>query len=51
MKVEEAYTILTEHTRQYVPMYDSEALEVAINASERVRSIVRCEEWPAQSPC
>lgn len=44
MKVEEAYKILTEHTRQYVPMYDSEALEVAISALERVRSIVRCEE-------
>lgn len=30
MTYEEAYKILTEHTRHYVPTYDIEALEVAI---------------------
>ena len=34
MTLEQAYKILTEHTRQYVPMYDAEALEVAIKAVE-----------------
>ena len=32
MTYEEAYKILTEHTRNYVPVCDSEALEVAIKA-------------------
>ena len=36
MTLEQAYKILTEHTRQYVPMYDVEALEVAIKAIEKV---------------
>ena len=30
MTIEQAYKILTEHTRQYVGMYDAKALEVAI---------------------
>lgn len=34
MTLEQAYKILTEHTRQYVGMYDSEALEVAIKVME-----------------
>lgn len=36
MTLEEAYKILTEHTRNYIPLYDSEALEVAIKALEEV---------------
>ena len=35
MTYEEAYKILTEHTRNYVPHYDSEALEVAIKAVKK----------------
>ena len=34
MTIEQAYKILTEHTRHYVPLYDEEALEVAIEALE-----------------
>lgn len=35
MTYEEAYKILTEHTRNYVGLKDAEALEVAIGAVEK----------------
>lgn len=35
MTFEKAHTILTEHTRNYIPLCDSEALEVAIKAVEK----------------
>ena len=34
MTIEQAYKILTEHTRYYVPLYDEDALEVAIKVLE-----------------
>ena len=38
MTYEEAYKILTEHTRNYIPLCDSEALEVAIKVlKERMK--------------
>lgn len=36
MTYEEAYKILTEHTRNYVGLKDAEALEVAIKVLEKV---------------
>ena len=36
MTYEQAYKILTEHTRNYIPLCDSEALEVAIKVLEEV---------------
>lgn len=44
MTNEQAYKILTEHTRQYVGLYDLEALETAIKALKRDCEIVRCGE-------
>ena len=35
MTLEQAHKILTEHTRNYIPLYDSEALEVAIEVLEK----------------
>ena len=34
MTKKEAYKMLTEHTRNYIPLCDSDALEIAIKALE-----------------
>ena len=38
MTYEQAYKILTEHTRNYIPLCDSEALEKAIQAVELAKN-------------
>ena len=55
MTNKEAYKILTEHTRHYVPMYDEEALGVAIKAVRKTSPCDLCIHNPPSSfdgkPC
>ena len=46
MTFEQAHKILTEHTRNYIPLCDRDALEVAIKAVEkRIPQSVLREDW------
>ena len=55
MKNKEAYKILTEHTRHYIPVCDEEALEAAIMAVKNVSPCDLCVHNPPSSfdgkPC
>ena len=46
MTNKEAYKILTEHTRNYIPLYDVEALEVAIKALKQCSPCDLCVHNP-----
>jgi hypothetical protein len=55
MTNKEAHKILTEHTRNYIPLYDAEALEVAIKALKNTSPCDLCVHNPPSSfggkPC